>query len=275
MLTTILTRGIHMSEIILRALAGALILASILGPLGSFVVWRRMAYFGDTIAHASLLGVALSLLLGQQVPMTLMIVMVALLVAFTLSWFTRDTRFYADTVLGILAHGALAMGLVLVALNRDMPVDVNAYLFGDILAVDWGDIGVLAALALGVSVFLAMRWRRLLMTTLDPAIAKVEGVDPAREQLGFTLVLAAVIAVSIKLTGILLITALLIIPAAAARFLSRSPQQMAALASVAGMVSVSAGMAASIAVDVPTAPMMVVAACGVFLLCLMVAPRRA
>ncbi len=256
-----------MDELILRALVGAVLLASMLGPLGAFVVWRRMAYFGDTIAHSALLGVALSLLIGDVLPMTAAIFLVAVTVAIILARSSRDTRFHADTLLGILAHGALALGLVLVALNRDVQVDVNAYLFGDVLAIGWEDVGVLAALAVFVLLVLRAQWRNLLMTTIDPAIAQVDGVNVARTQLVLTLLLAAVIAVAIKLTGILLITALLVMPAAAARYLSKTPLQMAAFASLLGMLSVSSGLLAALYIDAPAAPMMVVTAACVFVLC--------
>jgi zinc transport system permease protein len=264
---TTITRGASMDELILRALVGAVLLASMLGPLGAFVVWRRMAYFGDTIAHSALLGVALSLLIGDVLPMTAAIFLVAVTVAIILARSSRDTRFHADTLLGILAHGALALGLVLVALNRDVQVDVNAYLFGDVLAIGWEDVGVLAALAVFVLLVLRAQWRNLLMTTIDPAIAQVDGVNVARTQLVLTLLLAAVIAVAIKLTGILLITALLVMPAAAARYLSKTPLQMAAFASLLGMLSVSSGLLAALYIDAPAAPMMVVTAACVFVLC--------
>lgn len=255
-----------MDELIARALCAGLLLAAMLGPLGSFVVWRRMAYFGDTIAHSALLGVALSLLIGEALPMHVGIFLVAITVALLLARSTRDTRFNTDTMLGILAHGALAFGLVLVALNREMQVDVNAYLFGDILAIDWTDVGVLAGLAAMVMLTLFCQWRALLMTTIDPAIAKVEGVNTARATMLLTLLLAAVIAVAIKLTGMLLITALLVIPAATARYFAKTPVQMALMASAVGMLSVGGGLFAALHVDVPTAPMMVVVAVALFVI---------
>ncbi|MFZ4540448.1 MAG: iron chelate uptake ABC transporter family permease subunit [Rickettsiales bacterium] len=264
--TTIRT-GNTMDELILRALTGGLLLAAMLGPLGSFVVWRRMAYFGDTIAHSALLGVAISLLSGGAIPMTLAIFAIAITIAIILCRYARDLRFNADTVLGILAHGALALGLVLVSLKRDMRVDINAFLFGDILAIEWNDIAILAALVFIVLATLKIHWRNLLMTTIDPAIAQVEGINVTRAQLVLTLLLAAVIAVAIKLTGILLITALLIIPAATARYWSKTPLQMAMLATVAGMVSIASGLFASIKMDVPTGPMMVVTAAALFVTC--------
>jgi zinc transport system permease protein len=264
--TTTRMRGIAMDELVLRALVGALLMATMLGPLGAFVVWRRMAYFGDTIAHSALLGVAVSLLVGGALPMVGGIFIVAMMVALILSRYAKDARFHHDTLLGILAHGALALGLVLVSLNHSVQVDINAYLFGDVLAMDWADTGMLAALALVVLIIIRWQWRALLMTTIDPAIAKVEGVNVARTQLILTLVLAGVIALAIKLTGILLITALLVIPAAAARSVARSPAQMAVFASVLGMLSVTGGLFAALTIDVPTAPMMVVVASTVFVL---------
>jgi zinc transport system permease protein len=262
-----------MDELILRALAGGLILAAMLGPLGSFVVWRRMAYFGDTIAHSALLGVALALLTNGAVPMTLSIFAVAVTVALILSRYSRDTRFHADTLLGILAHSALALGLVLVSLNHSIQVDVTGFLFGDILAVDGADITILAALAALVLVVMATQWRALLMATIDPAIAQIEGVNVTRAQLTLTLLLAAVIAVAIKITGILLITALLVIPAATARTLAKTPLQMALFASMIGMLSVTVGLFTSLEIDAPTAPMMVVVAALLFVTCSVV--RRA
>ncbi len=265
--TIIRMGGTIMDEVVLRALAGALILAVMLGPLGAFVVWRRMAYFGDTIAHSALLGVALSLLAEGAVPITPAIFLVAISVALILAHYSRDARLQADTILGILAHGALALGLVLVSLNRHVAVDVNAYLFGDVLAIDWQDVGVLAGLAVLVLAVLKLYWRRLLMTTIDAAIAQVDGIPIARMQLVLTLLLAAVIAVAIKLTGVLLITALLVMPAAAARYLAKTPLQMAVLASGVGMLSVSGGLFGAMQIDVPAGPMMVVAAAILFVGC--------
>ena len=262
-----------MDDLILRALAGGLLLAAMLGPLGSFVVWRRMAYFGDTIAHSALLGVALSLLSAGALPMTAAIFLVAISVAFILSRYARDTRFHADTLLGVLSHSALALGLVLVSLNHDVQVDVDGFLFGDILAIDGMDVGVLAALAVVVGITLTTQWRKLLMSTIDPAIAQVEGVHVARQQLILTALLAAVIAVAIKITGVLLITALLVIPAASARTLAKTPLQMTVLASIIGMASVAGGLFASVEFDTPTGPMMVVVAALIFVLCLLVNRR--
>ena len=266
MTLTIIMRGATMDEFVLRALIGALMLAAVLGPLGAFVVWRHMSYFGDTIAHSALLGVALSLLSGGVVPIPVAMLAVALTVALILSRFGRDSRFHADTVLGLLAHSSLALGLVLVALSRSIRLDINAYLFGDILSIEWQDVallGVLSAMVLGLII---ANWRKLLMITIEPSIAAVEGIKVARVQLLFTVLLAGVIAAAIKLTGVLLITALLIMPAAAARYLAKTPKQMAVIASLLGMSAAGAGLFASLKLDAPTGPMMVVSAAVIFVL---------
>ncbi len=253
-----------MDEFTQHALLGGLALAAVLGPLGCFVLWRRMAYAGDAMAHASLLGVALSLISGGLLPITPALFAVAALMAWLLSRVTADSRYENDGALGLLAQGALALALVLVALNRTVRVDMNAYLFGDILAIGPAEAWGLAAFAALLAGTLAALWRRLLMTTLDPAVAAVNGISPARMQLVFTLMLAAVIAVAVKLVGALLITALLIMPAATARAFSRTPAQMALGAAMLGMVAVAAGLFASLRLDAPTGPMMVVVAAAMF-----------
>lgn len=251
-----------MDEIVIRALLGALMLAALLGPLGSFVVWRHMAYLGDTIAHAALLGVAFSLI-ASTLPMTLTVFAVAIGVAVVLYRFGHDARFHSDTILGILAHGALALGVLLVALSRQR-VDINAYLFGDILTLEWSDVGVLAMLVIVIGTLLKFIWKPLLMVTISPAIAHVEGINARRTQLVLLLMLASVIAIAIQMVGVLLITALLIIPAASARYLARTPGQMALLASAIGMSTAALGLFGSLQVDAPTGPTMVVVGAFVF-----------
>ncbi len=229
-------------------------------PLGCFVVWRRMAYFGDATAHAAILGVALSLALSVPVFAGAMAVALAMATVVALV----SGRGYAmDTLLGVLAHSALAVGLVAVSLLA-VRIDVMAYLFGDILAVSRGDLAVIwggAALVLGL---VAWRWSALLTATLEPDLARAAGIDPAREQLVLTLALAVVVAVAIKVVGALLITALLIVPAAAARPFARTPEVMAALAAMTGIAAAGAGIRASYVFDTPTGPTIVCAAAALF-----------
>lgn len=251
--------------LIRAALAGAGV-ALAAGPLGSFVVWRRMAYFGDATAHAAILGVALAL--GASVPIYAGTLAVALLMALTVSHLAA--RGHAmDTVLGVLAHAALAFGLVGVSFVQGVRVDLSAFLFGDILAVSRGDLAVIWSGALMVVGLLVWRWQALLTATLNEDLAYASGINPRREQLVLTLALALVVAVAIKVIGALLIAAMLIIPAATARSLSRTPEAMAVIAVCAGVIATLGGLWASLAFDTPAGPGIVSAAAVLFALSLL------
>ncbi|WP_431856837.1 zinc ABC transporter permease subunit ZnuB [Azospirillum sp.] len=261
-----------MDEFILRALAAGCGIAALAGPMGSFVVWRRMAYFGDTLAHSALLGVTLGFLLG--VDPTLGVMGVCVVLALVLVALQQRRALASDTVLGILSHSALSLGLVAVAFLETLRVDLIGYLFGDILSVTTDDLlriyaGGAVALAL-----LALLWRKLLAVTVDEDLARVEGLPVTALRLAFMLLIALVIAVAMKIVGILLITSLLIIPAAAARRFSRTPEQMAALAAVFGMAAVAAGVLSSLHWDLPGGPSVVVAAFVLFLASNLVPVRR-
>lgn len=232
-------------------------------PLGCFVVWRRMAYFGDATAHAAILGVALSLAL--QMSIFVGTVAVALLMALTVTLLSG--RGYAmDTLLGVMAHSALAFGLVAVSFLSGIRIDLMAYLFGDILAVSRTDLLVIWCGAAMVVALITWRWSALLTATLSEELAYAGGLDPRREQLVLTLSLAITVAVAIKVVGVLLIAALLIIPAAAARSLSRTPEAMAANAAVIGAISAIAGLQGAYIFDTPAGPSIVCVAAIIFAL---------
>lgn len=250
-----------LSPVMLNALAAGGLMSLLLGPLGCFVVWRRMAYFGDAVSHAALLGVALSLIFNA--PLTPAIFLVTLVMASLLASWMRDVRFHADTLLGFLAHGMLALGLVAVALTQEVQIDLNAFLFGDILTVGREDIamiGVVVAIGLGL---LWRSWHGLVLSTLEPNLAAVEGYRVMRLNYMLVAILAATVAVAIKIVGVLLITALLIMPAAAARPLAKSPASMACIAALCSMGSIALGLAASVALDVPSGAMIVLAAMAI------------
>ena len=243
-----------LDDFMVRAVLAGLGVALAAAPLGCFVVWRRMAYFGDATAHASILGVALALGFGISVFAGALVV--ALLMGLVVS--TLSGRGYAmDTLLGVLAHSALAFGLVAVSFLSGVRIDLMAYLFGDILAVSAGDLAVIWGGAALVLAGLAWRWQALLTTTLNPDLAYASGIDPRREQLVLTLALALVVAVAIKVVGVLLIAALLIIPAAAARPLAHTPERMALMAATIGALSAVGGLWASLMLDTPTGPSIV------------------
>lgn len=240
------------------------------GPLGSFVVWRRMAYFGDATAHAAILGVALSFGFGLSVYVGTLVV--ALGMAITVAGLAG--RGHAmDTTLGVLAHSALAVGLVAASFQSGLRVDLTAWLFGDILAVGRADLAIVWGGALAVLGLLIWRWQGLLTATVNEELAQAAGLDPRHERLALTLALALVVAVSIKIVGALLISALLIIPAAATRTLARTPEQMAAGATLVGAVSVLAGLAASLRFGTPAGPSIVAASAVFFALSLLLRRR--
>lgn len=249
-----------LDDFMMRATLAGLGVACAAAPLGSFVVWRRMAYFGDATAHAAVLGVALSLALQISIFAGAMAVALAMALTVTL----LSGRGYAmDTLLGVLAHSALAFGLVAVSFLSGIRIDLMAYLFGDILAVSRTDLAVIWGGAAVVVGLIGWRWSGLLTSTLNEDLAYASGIDPKREKLILTLALAITVAVAIKVVGVLLIAAMLIVPAAAARPLSRTPEGMAFTAAALGAASAVIGLRAAYVFDTPAGPSIVcVAAIG-------------
>ena len=259
-------------DFLLRALLGGICVALIAGPFGSFVVWRRLAYFGDTLAHSALLGVALGFLL--HINLTLGILVICQLLAVLLFFGQRQKYLSSDTLLGILSHGALSLGLVALAFMEGIRVDLMAYLFGDILAISTADIAWIfggGGLALAGLLWI---WKPLLAITIHEDLAQVEGVAVDRINWFFLALMALTVAVMMKVVGLLLVTSLLIIPAATARRFAGGPEQMAILASAIGCLAVTGGLYGSFVWDTPAGPSIVVAACLVFVISL-VLPRRA
>ena len=253
-----------MDDFFLRALLAGLGVALVTAPLGCFIVWKRLAYFGDTLSHAALLGVALGLLLNIQINLAILVVAVAS--ALILLLLQRGGDLGNDTLLGILAHSTLSIGLVVLAFAEDLRVDLMAYLFGDILAVGPLDLVWIWAAGAALLALLALIWRPLLASTVHADLANVEGVAVERTGLLFMLMIATVIAISMKIIGVLLITSMLIIPPATARRFSQSPEQMVVLAALIGCISVVLGLAASWHWDTPAGPSIVVAASLMFVI---------
>jgi len=251
-------------DFLLRALIGGLGVALVAGPFGSFVVWRRLAYFGDTLSHSALLGVALGFIL--HINLTVGIIVICQLLAILLFYSQRQRQLASDTMLGIFAHGALSLGLVALAFMEDVRIDLVAYLFGDILAISNSDLGWIFAgggIALAGLLWL---WKPLLAITIHEDLARVEGVPVDQVNWMFLGLIALIVAVMMKVVGMLLVTALLIIPAATARRFAGNPEIMALLASLIGCMAVCAGLYGSFQWDTPTGPTIVVAACLIFIL---------
>ena len=247
-----------LDDFFVRAMVAGVGVALVASPLGCFIVWRRLAYFGDTLSHAALFGVALALLLESNITIT--VFGVSVFIAVALMFLQKRATLSADSLLGLLAHSALALGLVTLAFMTWVRVDLMGFLFGDVLSASVNDITVIyvgGAFVISVMVFI---WRPLFAATVNRELAEAEGVNPDRDDVVFMLLMAGVIAMAMKIVGVLLITALLIIPAAAARRFATGPEQMAVLAALIGSASVFAGLFGSLEWDTPSGPSIVVAA---------------
>lgn len=251
----------NLPAFLLHAFAAGALLALLSGPLGCLLVWRRMAFFGDALAHAALLGVALALF--AQLPVTLAVMAVGAVFAVLLLLLQRGDL-ANDTLLGILSPTALSLGIIAINLLPGIRVDLTGYLFGDILAVTPAQLGLMAGGVTVALAVLAFSWRKLLALTAARDLAVVDGYPVAQLELILLLLTALVIAAGVQLVGVLLITALLIIPAATARRFAETPLQMAVYASLTGLAATVAGLWASYAHDFPASPAIVVAAAGLF-----------
>ncbi|MEZ8643794.1 hypothetical protein BCU69_11120 [Vibrio cyclitrophicus] len=260
-----------MLEFLLPSILAGLGIALIAGPLGSFVVWRKMAYFGDTLAHASLMGLALGFLFNINLYFALLIC--CLMLAVLLVTLQKQKLVATDTLLGILAHSALSLGLVAVSFLDNVRIDLMSYLFGDLLAVSPTDLVFIYAGAAVIGLVLAIFWRPLLSTTVNEDLAAVDGINIDLMRLILMLLVGIVIAVGMKFVGALIMTSLLIIPAATARKFSNTPEQMAFLASIIGSISVFGGLSLSWFYDTPAGPSVVISATAMFMLSQMVKTR--
>lgn len=255
-----------LDDFVVRALVAGIGVALVAGPLGCFIVWRRMAFFGATMSHAALLGVSLAFLLNINV--TLGIIGACAVTAIVLLSLTRLQVLPTDALLGLLAHAALALGLVAISFQDTLRIDLMGLLFGDILSVSRGDLAWIlggGAAALGV---LALIWRPLLSATVHEELAMVEGVRVRLTYAVFVLLMAVVVAIAMKIVGLLLIISMLVIPPAVARRFARTPEVMAALAALVGVVSVVGGIEASLAWDTPAGPSIVTTATVLFVVSL-------
>lgn len=253
-----------LDDFFVRALIGGIGVALIAGPLGCFIVWRRLAYFGDTLSHSALLGVAIALLFELNI--TLAVFFISIIVSFLLLFLQRKAALTSDALLGLLAHSTLAIGLVVLAFMTWVRVDLMGFLFGDILAITVEDLVLIWVGGFFALATLGFIWRSLFAATVSHDLALAEGVKTKLMNIIFMIVIAAVIAVSLKLVGVLLITALLIIPAASARRFSNSPELMAAISGFIGVLAVVLGLNGSLTWDTPAGPSIVVAALGCFVI---------
>ena len=255
-----------LDDFLVRALIAGIGIALVAGPLGCFVVWRRLSFFGDTLAHSALLGVLLSITFNINVSIT--IFAVSSLVALLLLRLQKTTNLAGDSLLGLISHSSLAIGLVILGFLSFIRFDIMGVLFGDILSVNTNDI---LAVWIGGGLILIVLWyiwKPLFASTVNFELAEAEGMRPERVNAIFTILLAALIAISIKMVGVLLITGLLIIPTAMARNLSNNPKQMVILSVIGGLLSVFIGLYASLEINTASGPSIVTVALILFILSL-------
>ena len=248
---------------IIKGLIAGVIVAFVAGVMGCFVVWRRMAYFGDSLAHSALLGIALGIALG--VNHNLSVIMLCSLFALILVWLQQKRIFATDTLLGILAHASLSIGVITISILEQI-IDLHSYLFGDILTVGNDQIWWLVIGGGSVLGVLTYNWSSLVLMTIDEDLAQAENVPVARYQMLLMFLMTIVVAISIKIVGILLIASLLIIAPAASRQLSKSPEMMAMIACLIGIISVVIGMYFSFELDTPSGPTIVAALAALFVI---------
>ena len=253
-----------MDDFFMRALIAGTGVALVTGPLGCYVVWRRLAYFGDTLSHAGLLGVALALLF--EVNTTLTVFAVSIFISMALLLLQSRVKLSADALLGLLAHSALAVGMVALSFMTWVRVDLLGFLFGDILAVTPFDIAIIWGGGAFVLLVLVISWHSIFAATVNVEIAQAEGMKPEQANIVLMLLMAVVIAVSMKILGVLLITSMLIFPAAIARRFATGPEHMALLAAIIGILVVFGGLFGSLHWDTPSGPSIVVAASVFFII---------
>jgi len=254
-------------DFLFRAFVAGIGLAIITGPLGCFIVWRRLSYFGDTLAHSALLGVVIAYALSFNIVLSVFII--SGVISLSLLYLQKKTFLPNDALLGLLAHSVLAIGLVLLGILSFIRIDLMGLLFGDILSVNLNDLLIVwigGAVVLGSLILI---WRPLFAGTVNLELAKAEGLNSELANTIFTLLIAGVIAISIKIVGILLITGLLIIPASASRNLSSTPIQMAVIASIIGVISVALGLYSSMTWNSSTGPTILSVALVIFILTLL------
>lgn len=248
----------------IRAILAGLGIAMVAGSLGCFVVWRRMAYFGDTLSHAGLMGIALGLVTG--IDPIVGVIITCIVIGGLLFALQFQRRVPTDTLLGVLSHSALAVGLIVVSTMQNVRLDLTAYLFGDILAITDVDLAWIYGGGFAVLGALAFLWNRLIALTVSEDISRAEGFASTGVRLGFTVLVAIAVAIAMKIVGILLVTALLIIPPAAARRMAHGPEAMCLATIAVGATATIAGISASFTWDVPSGAAIVAAAAAIFAL---------
>ena len=253
-------------DFFIRALIAGIGIALVTGPIGCFIIWRRLSFFGDTLSHSALLGVTIGFFFDINVAVSVFLISSA--IALVLLKLQKTTKLPGDALLGLLAHSSLAVGLVVISFLSSIRFDIMGLLFGDILAVNEIDLLIIWLGGAMILLILKIIWKPLFASTVNNELAEAEGMNPERANAIFTILLAAIIAISIKIVGLLLITGMLIMPAAMSRNISNNPQQMVKLSVVGGLLSVLIGLFSSLQFNSPSGPSIITAALVLFCLTL-------
>ncbi|CAL4326378.1 zinc ABC transporter permease subunit ZnuB [Buchnera aphidicola] len=255
-----------MFELILPGWLAGIILSLTTGPLGSFIVWRRMSSFGDTLSHSSLL--ALSISVALDVNSIYIVFFFISLLAIILAWLEKLLPCALETILSIISHSSLSLGIVFISLiaSNSQQIDITNYLFGDLLAVTKSDLIIIIISSIIILSILFYRWNSVLLATINEELAQIDGINIFYARLTIMLMTALTISISIKFVGALLITSLLIIPPATAQHFSRSPEKMVVIAIIVSIISVTGGMFLSVFYNTPASPSIVLFASFLYLL---------
>ena len=267
-----MSAGINMTELlddfVIRALIAGLLMVSIAAPMGCLMVWQRLAFLSDTLGHAAVLGVGIGI--GLQIHPMLGVLAVILLIVLSLSRVNSFNNALSETTLAIISHSGLAAGLILLGTMPSQNISLESILFGDLLATSENDL-MMIAITVTVLVFLLLHhWRSFVAVSVSREIAQAEGIEVRKTQFLMYLMIALLVAVMMKVMGVLLIAAALVIPTSSARLVSRSPEQMVLFSAIFGIGSLAGGMTSSFHFDWQTGPAIVLSAAVLLVITLVV-----
>ncbi|KDB19613.1 metal ABC transporter permease [Wolbachia endosymbiont of Glossina morsitans morsitans] len=244
-------------DFFINSLVAVVVISLVTGALGSFMIWQRLSYLGDSLSHSSLLGVALALIFEISPSLSIMLIAITFAILLSLNF---NRLYSADTILNIVTNVVLSSSLILMSFLPSGNNSIISSLFGDILTLDQSDIVLIFLTSAVVTLILIFRWRYWLMISINQDLAVVEKINVNFVRLEFLITLAIFIAIAAKLIGILLVAAFLLIPAASARLISKTPMEMIIVATVFSVISGISGLMLSASFDLLTGPAIILVA---------------
>ena len=260
-----------LDDFLVRSILAGLMMVSIAAPMGCLMVWQRLAFLSDTLGHAAVLGVGIGLLL--EVNPMFGVLAVVILIVFSLSQVANFNNALSETTLAIISHTGLAGGLILLGALPSNSVSLEAILFGDLLATTRSDLLMILVTTLILLVLLIRHWRPFVALSVSREIAQAEGISVRKEQFLMYMMIALLVAVLMKVMGVLLIAAMLVIPTTSARLLSQNPEQMVWFSAAFGILSLAGGITGSFQFDWQTGPSIVLSA-TIFLVVTLLVTRQ-